>query len=50
VRPLMIKNPQLRVTNPADFVRVHGLFIGLGSFTSRPGARRQLVSIHFAKL
>jgi hypothetical protein len=45
----MISHPQLKATNPADFVRVHGIFIGryVKSWT---GAQRQPVWIHFAKL
>jgi hypothetical protein len=28
--PPKINNPQLKAINPADFVRVHAIFIGLG--------------------
>jgi len=32
VSPLKISNPQLKATKPADFARVHAVFIGLESF------------------
>jgi hypothetical protein len=50
VIPVTVSNAQLKAINPVDFVRVHLLFIGLGNFKSRAGARRQPVWIHFAKL
>jgi hypothetical protein len=32
VSPLKISNPQPTAANPADFARVHAIFIGLKSF------------------